>query len=830
MVSRSRSRVSDKKQKDALSLETKIYKLNFPFKIPASDVCGLQKLRFQSPFFPLLERKLAEFKAKHKFPLENIFFGVFQILLFRYSGQHNFVIGAKHENRVEPIHVNCHGKESFLDLTSRLESSLEKPHDNFLRRGSEQCQVLFSFSKDGLDDTGKNLVDLVFYIEKKQNTHVVHVGAARKVFQLETIESMIGHYCKLLESVLDHPHREINALGYLTDNELHLLSQDLSIGVEEAYPEDAFQHFESLVKKNPTVCAIKYREQSLTYIELDQKANQVAHILAANGITHGSVVGVCTYYDPTTIACIFAILKLGATYLPLDPEYPEANLNMMIQDANPQILITRSPTIEKFKGFLNLIVNLDTDSEEIEKSPSSLVSKRGFPENPAYIIYTSGSTGKPKGILISYASLPHLCLERQQYYPKKTITLLLGSISFDVSILGVFHTLMTGGMLSIPKQSEKIDGEALIKNIEDNNVNFFICVPSFYSMLLEQGIVFSRSLENVSLAGEVIPNSLPPLHAKFAPHAKLINEYGPSEVALGSTFAQIYNPETEEINPIVAGKPLPNTEVYVLDTNLQLVPIGMKGEICLGGKGLAMGYLNKRELTAEKFIMVSLPGKGLTSLYRTGDFGRWLPDRNLEFLGRMDYQVKIRGHRVELGEVEAVICQCKEIDEAVVKVERAKDHQGYLVAYFTTIGKGILSVSELRQYMNQLLPKSSVPSHFMQLEHFPRTHNRKIDRKALPVFSAVNVADEKTPSRVGVKEILVEIWKKALNLQKIGLDDNFFDIGGNSLLLANIQTVVKDVLKINVPIIECFRYSTINSFTKYLESLNNQGQKIARPS
>ncbi|WP_158307183.1 non-ribosomal peptide synthetase [Simkania negevensis] len=676
----------------------------------------------------------------------------------------------------------------------------------------------------------KNLVDLVFFVDEQEDSHTVHIAAARKVFQLATVESMIGHFCTLLESALDHPHRELNVLEYLAEDELRLLNYEFAEGVEENYPDNIICFFEKQVSLSPDEIAIYFQDEALTYAELNNKINQMAHYLKNLGISHGSVVAVSCHHDPDVIVTIFAIIRLGATYLPLDPSYPDTRLNMMIQDAKPEILVTRSSVAEKFSGFSNPIVNLDTDMEKVAKSSSSSVSEQGLAENPVYIIYTSGSTGKPKGIMISYESLPHLCLERKRYYPNKTIAMLTGSISFDVSILTIFHSLMTGGTLCIPDQSERVDGEALIKHMAKFRVNFFMCVPSFYAMMLEKEVPFPKSLEIMSLVGEVIPNSLPPLHAQFAPHVKLFNEYGPCEIALGSNLAQIYDPLTEKISPIHVGKPLPNTEVYVLDANLQLVPIGMRGEICLGGKGLAMGYLNRNNLTAEKFVKVALPGKALTRLYRTGDYGRWLPDGNLEFLGRMDYQVKIRGHRVELGEVEAVLCQHKEIDEAVVKVQKMKDHQDCLVAYFTTIGRKILSVGELRKFLDLLLPKFAVPSHFMQLEYFPRTHNRKIDRKALPIFPVAEVADDKNISHKGVKQTLLEIWKKALNLYNIGPDDNFFDVGGNSLLLANIQTAVKEVLKVNVPIIEYFRYSTINSFAKYLESLKSQDLRKARSS
>lgn len=820
---------TDKEQKDLLSLEGKIFKLNLPFKRPASEAFRSQKLRFQNSFYSSLEKKLADFSATHEISINNILFAAFQTLLFRYSGQHEFVIGVKYENREEPIHVECHEKECFLDLLSRLENT-ENVQNSLLHRDPEQYQVLFSFSEKGLDQVNKNLLDLVFYVEKDRDSHIVHVAAARKVFQLTTVESMLGHFCTLLESALDHPHRELINLECLTEDELHLLNHEFSVGLKENYPDNIVEFFEESVSQHPDDVAINYQGIALTYAALNEKANQMAHFLKNKGVSPGSVVAVSSYHDPDVVVSIFAIIKLGATYLPLDPNYPDTRLNMMIQDAKPQILLTRSSLIEKFTGFSNLIVNLDTDKEKIANAQPSLISDRASSETPVYIIYTSGSTGKPKGIIISYDSLPHLCLERKRYYPNKTIAMLTGSISFDVSILTVFHTLMTGGTLCIPDQNERVDGEALIKHMAKFQVNFFMCVPSFYAMLLEKEVPFPNSLEILSLVGEVIPNSLPPMHAQFAPHVKLFNEYGPCEIALGSNLAQIYDPLTETISPIHVGKPLPNTEVYVLDANMQLVPIGMKGEIFLGGKGLAKGYLNRDDLTSEKFVTVSLPGKPLRRLYRTGDYGRWLSDGNLEFLGRMDYQVKIRGHRVELGEVEAMLCQYKEIDEAVVKVQKMKDHQDSLIAYFTTIGRKILSVGELRKFLGQFLPKFAVPSHFMQLEHFPRTHNRKIDRKTLPIFPVSEVVDEKITSRMGVKETLMDIWKKALNLQKIGLDDNFFDVGGNSLLLANIQTAVKDILKVNVPIIEYFRYSTINSFAKYLESLKSQGLRKARSS
>jgi polyketide synthase PksJ len=578
--------------------------------------------------------------------------------------------------------------------------------------------------------------------------------------------------------------------------------------------------FESEVQKCPSAIAAIFEDTQLSYEELNLRSTELSHFLINQGVGPGTVVGLSVDSDFHLLIGIFGILKAGGVYLPLDYGYPKERLSWMIEDAKPTLILTHTTIAHHFEKIACPIILLDRawNHNIAVKLPNKIVS----PEQPAYVVYTSGSTGRPKGISIAHRSLPHLALAHKEYYPNPIICLVTGSISFDPNILAIFHVLIAGGTLVLLGQNHMIDFDKIADLILDKSVNCFVSVPSFYAMLLEKSREF-KTLWHVSLGGETIPQDLPGLHARFSPNAYLYNEYGPSEYAVGATLAKIYDPSTGKIERITIGKPLPDTEVYVLDEKMEPVAEGERGEIFIGGKGLALGYLNRPDLTSAKFIEVR--GK---RLYRSGDYGRILPCGNLDFLGRVDQQIKFRGYRIELGEIEGAICQHEKIKEAVVLVKDEANGNKRLIAYYSSVGNADIS-HELRDHLKRNLLSAMVPSELIHVERFSRTPNGKIDRAALPEPLELPVEAEEAQS--GIQEALSNIWKKLLSQGSVGIHDNFFDLGGDSLGMARLQTAIQKELGTKVPIVDLFQYPTIASLAAYLgpKKQNHKAKDKALP-
>ncbi len=597
-----------------------------------------------------------------------------------------------------------------------------------------------------------------------------------------------------------------------------------STQVDNKYVKEKFVSFCDLfklqVRKNPSAIAAIFEENTLTYEELDHQSSQLAGFLRANGVESETIVALSLRNSLDLLVGILGILKSGGAYLPIDPNYPAGRIESMIEDAEPAILLTEDSLSPKFSHLPSKIVVVN------KLYPMDHISQDEFihPDHLAYVVYTSGSTGKPKGIMIEHGALSHASLAYQKLHPNKLVSLVAGSISFDASLLVISHTLASGGIVCIPKSEVAVDPQQIIALIEKHGINYTLCVPSFYSMLLIKSQRLP-SLQSVDLGGENIPNDIPGLHTEIAPNATLYNVYGPSEYAIGATFAKIYDPITKQVNRITIGKPLRNTQVYILDENLQQVSTGVKGEIFIGGEGLARGYLNKKALSTEKFIWVSLPDQESVRLYRTGDFGRILPDGNIEFLGRKDHQVKIRGYRIELGEVEYWICQHPEVSKAVVFAQEEKDGRKRLVAYFS--GAPRITIDALRLYLSDLLPTHMIPSSFVKLEQFPLLSNGKIDRKALLEFPVIETKEQFAQQpQSHFEQVLVDIWKTILQREGIGIHDNFFDVGGDSLGLAIMQTSIQTALGIEVPIVGLFCYPTISQLAQHLNRNEQMGMPL----
>jgi amino acid adenylation domain-containing protein len=492
-----------------------------------------------------------------------------------------------------------------------------------------------------------------------------------------------------------------------------------------------FQLFKTQVNKNSKNIAVVTTDGSLTYEELNTKSNKLAKYLRSLGVKKNSPIGLSINSELNLIVGILGILKSGGVYLPLDPSYPKTYLKSMLKNAKPKLIITQSTSFPLFCKINIPVINLDKEFKKINNIKNASISQNNFEssmklDDLAYIIYTSGSTGKPKGIMISHRSLPNIALSRKKFYPNKIKALISGGICFDASILVIFYTLLNGGCLYLSNYELNKNIRDLRNFIKKNSINFIISVPSLYSKLLENLHNFPK-LKTVSLTGESIPYSLCLRHSKLVSNAILYNEYGPSEYAIGTTIAKIYDPFEKKIQKICVGKPLINTQVYILDENLKLVSSGSKGEIHVAGVGLAKGYLNNKSLTNKSFIPVSFSNQKQVCLYKTGDLGRFLPNGNLEFLGRINNQYKICNYKINLGEIEHAILQHPKIKETVVF---ANENSNELIAYITTLSKKSIE-NDLKNHLVNILPNYMIPSKFVHLNQFPLSANGKIDKKAL---------------------------------------------------------------------------------------------------
>lgn len=578
--------------------------------------------------------------------------------------------------------------------------------------------------------------------------------------------------------------------------------------------------FKIQVQQFPNLTAVVFNDKKTTYAELDLKSNLLANFLRKQGVKSGTVIAVSTSKNEDLIISILAIFKAGGVYLPLDPEYPIERLEYMIDDANPTLLLTHSELISKFPGKQRYAtIYLDKEWENIDALDLVNISTESEidPDSSAYIIYTSGSTGKPKGIVITYRSLPNVVESRFDLYPKQPIALLIGSISFDPTLLTILYTLISGGTLCIPTIEISSDFKKIIELIDKYSINFILCVTSFYSMLLENASELS-SLEYVFVGGETLPNFLPSLHAQVAPNAYLFNEYGPAEHAIGGTIAKIYDSKQKQFSPITIGRPLPNVQIFVLDENLKPVFAGSKGEIFIGGVGLAKGYLNKDKLSAEKFIWVNIDDQEPIRLYRTGDLGRILPNGDMEFLGRIDHQIKFLGYRIELQEIESVMEQCRLVNEAIVVMQKNESER--LIGFYSTSVSHDIE-EEIRTHLNRLLPDYMIPSTFIRVNKWPKTPNGKLNRDGLLLLiqnpSCLPSGLPFTLSQL--RNSILEIWKKVLQIESCELDDNFFDLGGSSIQLFQIQAIIYEKFGLKINIIDLFQFSTINKLTVHMQIL-----------
>jgi amino acid adenylation domain-containing protein len=645
------------------------------------------------------------------------------------------------------------------------------------------------------------------------------------LFDSSTIDRMLGHFRTLLEGIVANPEQPISELPLLTQAEGHQLLVEWN-DAKTDYPRDRCIHelFEEQAEKYPEAVAVVFEDQHLTYRELNRRANQLAHHLRTLGVGPEVLVGVCVERSVEMVVGLLGILKAGGAYVPLDTDYPKERLSFLLKDAQPSVLMTQKCLLEDLPEYEEAqVVCLDTDWEEIAQGGEENPISGARAENLAYAIYTSGSTGAPKGVMLTHGGLLNLVFWHQRAFAvtRADRATQVAGLAFDASVWELWPYLSAGASVHFPNEEIRLSPTQLREWLLSESITITFLPTVLAESILSLEWPEESALRMMLTGGEKIhryPLDSTPL--------ALVNNYGPTETTVVATSGVVSPTKARkqtDTTPAI-GRPIANTRTYLLDQNLEPVPVGLPGELHIGGDGLARGYLNRPELTAEKFVPDPFSGEPGARLYRTGDLARYLPDGNIEFVGRLDHQVKIRGFRVEPGEVEAVLAQHPAVRETVMVAHENGDGDKRLVAYLTAVGASAPSVGELRGYLKEKLPEYMVPSAVIVLKELPLTSNGKVDRKALPMPDRKQPEPDRTfvPPRSTVEQTVAGIWEEVLGVARVGIHDDFFELGGHSLLATQVISRLREALQVELSLLSLFDAPTIAELAFVVQSHGEQ--------
>jgi amino acid adenylation domain-containing protein len=657
--------------------------------------------------------------------------------------------------------------------------------------------------------------DLTFFIHERGEEIVIEIEYYTAIFKRETIHRMVNHLNQILGRVVQNPSEKLKDLEIISNEEKKQVLYTFNETTRE-YPKEKtlFEVFEEEVKKNPKDLAISFENQALTYQEAKERALGVSGYLNQNGKDGkgtGNIIGIMVENSIEMIFGILGILKSGGAYLPIEPDYPKERVNYMLANSNTHLLFTQKSVIEKF-DFAGTELHLaDLFDEALFKEKNTDSTEITKPNDLAYVIYTSGSTGNPKGVLVTHRNVLRLVKNPNyiQFRPGQQL-LMTGSVIFDLTTFEIWGALLNGLGLHLISKNEILEPGKLLSAVKENNIDILHMIPQLLEQAVREIPGIFEYLEYLVVGGDLVRPTPISWVRKHDQNLKIIHAYGPTE---NTTFTTTLAYDKEYKGKIPIGKPLSNSMVYILDAFDRPQPIGVMGELAAGGDGITRGYLNQVELTAEKYVPNPfVPGD---TLYRTGDMARWLSDGNIEFLGRIDHQVKIRGIRIEPGEIENRLLKIKEIREAVVLAKEDETKENYLCAYITATEK--LNIPQLKSQLSGKIPGIMVPSYVIQLEEMPVTRTGKLDRKKLSYLAnTIETGVEFVAPQGELEHKVAEVWKTLLKLEEVGVQDNFFDVGGNSLKIIQLCSRLKETLNREIPVVTIFRYPTIQGFVEYL--------------
>ncbi|GEB34858.1 non-ribosomal peptide synthase/polyketide synthase [Brevibacillus parabrevis] len=630
------------------------------------------------------------------------------------------------------------------------------------------------------------------------------------VYDSSFVNRIEGHLRTVIDQVIGNPHVHLHEIGIITEEE----KQQLLVAYNDTaaeYPRDKtiFELIAEQASRTPAKAAVVCGEDTLTYQELMERSAQLANALREKGIASGSIVSIMAEHSLELIVAIMAVLRSGAAYLPIDPEYPQDRIQYLLDDSQTTLLLTQShlqPNIQ-FAGSV-----LYLDDRSLYEGGSTSFAPESKPDDLAYMIYTSGSTGNPKGAMITHQGLVnYIWWANKVYVQGEAVDFpLYSSISFDLTVTSIFTPLLSGNTIHVYRGADKV--QVILDIIKDNKVGIIKLTPT-HLKLIEHIDGKASSIRRFIVGGENLPTKLAKqIYDHFGENVQIFNEYGPTETVVGCMI-YLYDPQTTTQESVPIGVPADNVQLYLLDASMQPVPVGSLGEMYIAGDGVAKGYFNRPELTKEKFI--DNPFRPGTKMYRTGDLAKWLPDGNMEYAGRMDYQVKIRGHRIEMGEIETRLTQHEAVKEAVVIVE--KDESGQNVLYAYLVSERELTVAELREFLGRTLPSYMIPSFFIRLAEIPLTANGKVERKKLPKpAGAVVTGTAYAAPQNEIEAKLAEIWQQVLGISQVGIHDDFFDLGGHSLKAMTVVFQVSKALEVELPVKALFEHPTVAELARFL--------------
>jgi amino acid adenylation domain-containing protein len=814
-------------------------------------------------------RDLKELSQKQACTPFMTFLSAYTIWLHRLTGQNQILVGIPVTGRniegseklvgycahLLPIQSHIAGPETFLAYLKAMRGILLDAYEhqdypfanlinklNLQRDSSHSPLVSVTFNLDKSSELPKmselevkwfsqpihfTAFDISVNLTEIGKEMVLDCDYNLDLFDATTIERFVGHFQTLLWEIAAHPEKRIDELPLLTQAE----QQQLLAWNETTtdYPRDKtiVDLFEQQVDQTPEAIAVVFEDQALTYQELNIKANQLAHYLHSLGVKPEVLVGIFLERSLEMVIGLLGILKAGGAYLPLDPAYPAARLAFMLEDAGVPVLLTQSSLKEGLPETTATVVCLDTEAEKLSQwSAENLASEVG-PLNLAYVIYTSGSTGQPKGVAVPHQAVNRLVFNTNYIQLESSDRIAQASnVSFDAATFEIWGALLHGAQLVGIAKDIALSPQELLATLREQKITVLFLTTALFNQLAREVPFIFNGIRYILFGGEAVEPRWVAEILKHGRPQRLLHVYGPTENTTFSSWHLVENvPEGAITIPI--GRPISNTQLFVLDKYLQPSPIGVPGELHIGGAGLARGYLNRPELTQEKFIKNPFSEEPGSRLYKTGDLARYLPDGNIEYLGRIDNQVKIRGFRIELGEIEAVLGQHPALRENAVVVHEAEKTDKRLVAYIVQHQEQVIENTELRAFMKERLPDYMIPSALVTLESLPLTHNGKIDRQALSQLSVNHDISEEqfVAPRTPQEELLAGIWADVLKIERVGVHDNFFELGGHSLLATQVMSRLRDTFDIELPLRELFESPTVAELIVPIEKMRKITQK-----
>lgn len=813
---------------------------------------------------PDLSEQLRQFSKARGVTLFMTLIAAFQVLLHRYTNQDDIVVGYPIAGRTRPeveglvgffvntllLRLNLAGDPTFEEvLIKAREMALgayahqDIPFERIVEEinparsvaATPLFQVMFAHQNvprrkiemEGLEvspievSSGEAKFDWFFAVLERDQGLALRLEYAADLFHDESAKRLLEHYRTLLKNIVGRSDRHLSEIDFLTDGERHRLLVEWN-DTRTDYPRDRCIHhlFDERTRQSPDSVALVFEEQQLTYGELNRRANRLAHYLLKQGVGHDVRVGVCLERSLEIIVALLGVLKTGAAYVPLDPAYPSDRLGFMLQDAGVPIVLANAGCADKLPAGKARTICLESASETLALEPTDTPVMAAVAEQLAYVMYTSGSTGTPKGVEITHRGVVRLVVGSSYAQLDASQTFLqLAPFSFDASTFEIWGALLHGAkcVLAPPVVPTPAQLESLLSR---HKVSVLWLTSSFFNLIIDQEPRCLAGVRQLLIGGEALSQP----HVKKAlsalPHTRIINGYGPTECTTFACCFPLPQELPDGLRSIPIGRPIANTEVYILDPYRQLVPVGVAGELYIGGDGLARGYLNRPELNTERFAKFSFRGAEARRLYRTGDRARYLPDGNIEFLGRLDNQVKLRGFRIELGEVEAVLSLHPAVKDNAVVVEGRSVDDKHLVAYLTARIDPPPLANEMRLFLKERVPSYMIPTSFVFVDELPLSANGKVDRKALLAMASTpaesisrNVASHTTAT----EEIIALMWCEVLKVDRVDVYDNFFELGGHSLLAVKLFAQIRQHLGIELPLHVLFETSTLRDFAAHVQ-------------